>query len=244
MWIGNFLGRKSNGTQAVAIGNGGSPSAVVEEVSGHKLEAKWNVLLVNAVTIIFIFVIGYLAYEPVMGWIEGHRSMVSSSQHAVRQSGSPAVAAAASVPTGTSSIMEQAQALAQRIGAVPETLLAQHDPAVRGVDRDVFKDFYAKHPSNGGSGALDLTEKLPELPKGIGGNFGPMPLPLVQAVSAPGEEKTVELRISGTTCDTADTCTAITSEGVLKVGDKIGAEVVEGIGPELITTNKRKIEFH
>ncbi len=121
-------------------------------------------------------------------------------------------------------------------------------------ERDVFREFYIGHAGSGAKGvkgsAMQLEQNLPDLVRILNGNSGAQALPPVQTLNtAPANEQPVEVKIYGITCigqnDLPDNkCVAITSEGVLKKGDKLGSETVSAINKTSFATSKRTVEFN
>ena len=184
-----------------------------------------------------------------MGGTLGHKKpMVSNNQYAVRTIGTPTVQAAV-VPSPAAPLIASVQPqpiAAKTTAAIQRTLApASAKASADNGARDVFKDFYTKHLSLVGKVPGDISGKLPDLSKEIRVDPAMASLPRVQTITAPPvEEKPVTIYISGITCVTAGTCTAITNLGILQVGDKIGNEYVEGINRAMIMTNKRMVVFN
>jgi hypothetical protein len=121
-------------------------------------------------------------------------------------------------------------------------------------ERDVFKEFYLRHAAPGATLtkglAIHLEQNLPDLTRLSDANSGAQALPPVQTLNtAPINEQPREVKIYGITCigDTGllvDRCVAITSEGVLKKGDKIGSETVFTVNKTFFETSKRTVEFN
>ncbi len=119
------------------------------------------------------------------------------------------------------------------------------------AERDVFKEFYLGHGSPGAiltkGPAMRLEQDLPDLTRLLNTNSGAQSLPPVHALTV--NEQPREVTIFGITCigETglfADTCAAITSEGVLKKGDKLGNETVFSVNKTSFATSKRTVEFN
>jgi|GEM_PF-3221311 len=121
-------------------------------------------------------------------------------------------------------------------------------------DRDVFKEFYLRHVEQGATltkgPAMHLEQNLPDLTRLVNANGGAQALPPVQILNtAPVNEQSREVKIFGITCFGEnglpdDKCVAITSEGVLKKGDKLGSETVFAVNKTSFETSKRTVEFN
>ena len=122
-------------------------------------------------------------------------------------------------------------------------------------ERDVFKEFYLiRHAASGTAltkgPAIQLEQTLPDLTRLLNANSGTQALPLVQTLNtAPANEQPMEVKIYGITCigETGllvDKCVAITSEGVLKKGDKLGSETVFAVNRTSFETSKRTVDFN
>ena len=118
-------------------------------------------------------------------------------------------------------------------------------------ERDVFKEFYLRHGAPGAAltkgPAMHLEQNLPDLTRLLNANSGAQALPPVQTL--PVNEQPIEVKIYGITCigETGlldDKCAAITSEGVLKKGDKLGSETVFAVNKTSLATSKRTVEFN
>jgi len=114
------------------------------------------------------------------------------------------------------------------------------------VGRNVFKDFYVKNAGQVMKASeKNMEKKLPELSKFINGG-GLQNLPPVSVVNTPPVEQPKEIRIYGITCagNANDSCVAITNEGILKEGDKIGIETVSTVDRKSLVTDKRTVDFN
>jgi hypothetical protein len=121
-------------------------------------------------------------------------------------------------------------------------------------ERDVFREFYIGHAglvTKGVKGsAMHLEQNLPDLARLLNGNSGVQALSPVQTLNnATTNEQPLEVKIYGITCIGQndlpdDKCVAITSEGVLKRGDKLGSETVFAVNKTSFATSKRTVEFN
>lgn len=118
-------------------------------------------------------------------------------------------------------------------------------------ERDVFKEFYLRHGTPGAAltkgPVMHLEQNLPDLTRLLNANSGAQTLPPVQTL--PVNEQPREVIIYGITCIgrtglLADKCAAITSEGVLKKGDKLGSETVFAVNKTSFAIGKRTVEFN
>jgi len=112
--------------------------------------------------------------------------------------------------------------------------------------RNVFKEFYVKNAGQVMKASdKNMEKKLPELSKFINGG-GLQNLPPVSVVNTPPVEQPKEIRIYGITCagNANDSCVAITNEGILKEGDKIGTETVSTVDRKSLVTDKRTVDFN
>jgi len=115
--------------------------------------------------------------------------------------------------------------------------------------RDVFKEFYFKHPLAGQSSSKSATKTLDKtlqkVLSGVGNpsNGGFQELPMVHAVNTPVSDPLKQVEIYGTTCMGGSGCVAITSEGTLHKGDKIGVETVQSVTRSSLATDKRMVEL-
>lgn len=111
--------------------------------------------------------------------------------------------------------------------------------------RDVFKEFYISHPgqSSSSKGVKDIGKTLDKFLPPLPGMS--QPLPVVQTLSPqPAVDQIKEIKISGTACVVDNDCVAITSEGTLKKGDKLGGETVLDISKTSFITTKRTLELN
>ncbi|HKN18830.1 MAG TPA: hypothetical protein VJW95_03460 [Dissulfurispiraceae bacterium] len=134
----------------------------------------------------------------------------------------------------------------------------QKQRAVRAVydskERDVFKEFYLRHEVRGATlikgPAMHLEQNLPDLTRLLHANSGVQALPLVHTLNtAPVNEQPREVKMFGITClgeigFPVDRCVAITSEGVLKKGDRLGSETVVAVNETSIVTSERTVELN
>ena len=118
-------------------------------------------------------------------------------------------------------------------------------------ERDVFKEFYLRRVAPVTAftkgPAMGLDQNLPDMTRLLNANSGAQTLPPVQTL--PLNEQPKEVQIYGIACIGVpglndDRCAAITSEGVLKKGDKLGIETVFAVKKEFFATSKRTIEFN
>lgn len=127
--------------------------------------------------------------------------------------------------------------------------------ASAGNGRDVFRDFYIKHLAlTGAKGpAVHLEQNLPGFPSGqLSGSGFMQTLPSMHADTSGEHEQPREIIVYGITCvlDTGITipdgweCAAITSEGVLKKGDKLGSETVFAVNKTSLATGRRTVNFN
>ncbi len=125
----------------------------------------------------------------------------------------------------------------------PEVKVAKED------GRDVFKEFYFKHPltSQGPKPAgKALARTLDTVLATMGTpSLGAAPeLSMVHAINTPpASEPLQKVEIYGTTCTGSSDCVAITNEGTLRVGDKVGGETVRNVTKSSLTTDKRMVEI-
>lgn len=121
--------------------------------------------------------------------------------------------------------------------------------------RDVFREFYIKHLALSGTKgpSVHLEQNLPGFPPGqLSGNGFIQTLPSVHADTAGENEQPRGIIVYGITCalDTGLTmpdgweCAAITSEGVLKKGDKLGSETVLAVSKTSLATGRRTVNFN
>ncbi len=131
----------------------------------------------------------------------------------------------------------------------------KYDPAPNpAVSRDVFKEFYLRHAAPGAilskGPAMHLEQDLPNLTRLLNANSGVQALAPVQSLNtALVNEQLREVKIYGITCIgesdfLAGKCAAITSEGVLKEGDKLGSETVFTVNETFFATRKRTVELN
>ena len=120
-------------------------------------------------------------------------------------------------------------------------------------ERDVFKEFYLRHAAQAAltkGPAIHLEQNLPDLTRPLSINSGAQTLPPVQTLNtAPVNEQPREVKIYGITCIgepdlLVDKCAAITNEGVLKKGDKLGSETVFTVNKTSFATSKRTVELN
>ncbi|MBF0559006.1 MAG: hypothetical protein HQL08_09520, partial [Nitrospirae bacterium] len=123
--------------------------------------------------------------------------------------------------------------------------------------RDVFREFYIKHAGAATTGAksstMHLEQSLPGFPPSplTSGGFV-QALPPGQVMNTSVIDQLKEVKIYGITCalDSRLTtpasweCAAITSEGVLKKGDKLGSETVLTVNKTSFATGRRTVEFN
>jgi hypothetical protein len=113
------------------------------------------------------------------------------------------------------------------------------------MGRDVFKEFYISHPEQPASSKniKDIGKTLDKFLPPLAGM--PQPLPAVQTLNPQnGVDQPKEIKISGTACVVDNDCVAITSEGTLKKGDKLGSETVLDISKSSLVTTKRTLELN
>jgi len=158
----------------------------------------------------------------------------------------------------------------QKGNAANPARLAQQS-TLNAKGRDVFREFYVRHAGTGATGpkgsAAHLEQNLP------GFSMSPLTasgfvqaLPPAQTINAVEGEHIKDVIIFGITCASDDTrqksrdlpgyseaqlsmsetweCSAITSEGVLKKGDKVGSETVLTVNKTSFTTGKRIVKFN
>ena len=120
-------------------------------------------------------------------------------------------------------------------------------------ERDVFKEFYLRHAPGATltkGPAMHLEQCLPNMTRPLNPKSGVQELPPVQLLNTSlVDQQLREVKIYGITCIGesdlfAGECAAITSDGVLKKGDKLGSETVFAVNETSFATSKRTVELN
>ena len=182
-------------------------------------------------------------------WLSG-QSAVPSPQPQLSQAPSPQNAGNAPQTVMPGPVQEKKTIAASEQPVKTEKKQQKAEVTGKAKDREegrnVFKDFYVKNAGQGVKASeKNMEKKLPELSKFINGG-GLQNLPPVSVVNTPPVEQPKEVRIYGITCagSANDSCVAITNEGILKEGDKIGTETVSTVDRKSLVTDKRTVDFN
>ncbi len=244
MKLSDVLSRRKRSADASVAddsnGNGKSPAGALPEDLALEEPAKSSKKLFFAKVVVLF--VGSVAATFLMLEHTGR------SSRTVNQSPANPQFARSVAPTGivqAQSVLAAGQPPAQPApAAAPPAQSPDLSTSVQWNATDPFKDFYMKHSASmGGKESPGQPAKAAELSKALNIS-GPAFLPAVQTVTSIAEDKPKAIKIFGITCADGLNCSAITDQGVLKKGDSIGQETVEGITQSFIMTNKRTVEFN
>ncbi len=173
---------------------------------------------------------------PQTSQIIASRALPSVSQvaHAAPQMPTPPIAASAagSAPQPSSTLINV---------TAPQADKKQDTEGAIDIG-DVFKDFaissLGKKSNEKKTDHLTMPAGVPPLPN----SSAPVQLLMVKAATPPKEEHLDVVKVYSIVCVSEGPCSAVTSAGVLKVGDKVGSETIITIADGIITTDKRPLK--